>query len=367
MIIFLFILLIIISNGASFSYEDSFNESYISKNTTTAINGVFVILVLFSHYAQYANFASIYDEPYSILRGYLSQMVVVTFLFYSGYGMMESIRRKGDQYIKNIISKAFLLLIRFDIAVLLYLILQTAFGKSFPIEKVAMSFLMWDSLGNSNWYIFDIIVMYLLMFAAFMPRVILKNKRSWNAKKGTTDHFVFEILLFFFLTLMFIYILKVAGKETRWYNTLILFPVGILYSEMKRPIERAVMRSDITYFITCMVVGGIYSLSFLHRDDSLIMYDVWAVAFMFSIVLFTMKVKIGNGIINWFGGHVFSVYILQRIPMIVMHKMGFIDSHKYMSLIIVILSTITIAAVFDKLTAAAERLLIRKSFTENPS
>ena len=53
MIFFLVALLILALVGVKYAGVNKFNTEYMSKDSTTAINGVFVILVFFSHCAQY--------------------------------------------------------------------------------------------------------------------------------------------------------------------------------------------------------------------------------------------------------------------------------------------------------------------------
>ena len=68
MLFFMLILLLIVLNGLQFSTAGCFNEHYLDKKDTTAVNGIFVVLIVFSHYAQYADLTGIYDEPYMIVR-----------------------------------------------------------------------------------------------------------------------------------------------------------------------------------------------------------------------------------------------------------------------------------------------------------
>ncbi len=59
---FLLALIVIVFIGLRICTGNSFNESYLEKKSTTAINGIFVVLVVFSHYAQYADFGGTYDD-----------------------------------------------------------------------------------------------------------------------------------------------------------------------------------------------------------------------------------------------------------------------------------------------------------------
>ena len=55
-----------------------------------------------------------------------------------------------------------------DIAVLLYLIVNSVFGKTFPVKQVLLALAAYSSVGNSDWYIFAVLGLYLIVFAAFM-------------------------------------------------------------------------------------------------------------------------------------------------------------------------------------------------------
>ena len=60
-----------------------------------------------------------------------------------------------------------------------------------------------------------------------------------------------------------------------------------------------------------------------------------------------MKVQIGNGILDFLGSHVFSIYILQRLPMILLTKLGLAESNKYIFVAVCFFATVTMAVLFD--------------------
>lgn len=353
MVFYLAVLLGLICYGISFRGTGSFNKAYLDRKNTAAINGIFVILVVFSHYSQYAGFGGVFDAPYLLLKKHLHQMVVATFLFYSGYGMMEQIKRKGDGYIFGIPKKAGKLLFRFDVAVLMYLAMQMILGKTFSLKRIVLSLIGWQSVGNSNWYIFDILVLYLLMFFAFGITGKLRISGTLSSGHEGRHKNLPGLILFFVLTLCFVYVMMKTDKETRWYNTVILLPIGCLYSEFREEIERLVMKNDVTYYLTLLIVFVSYLVTYSHRNSFGIEgYTAWAVCFISLVILATMKVRIYNRILEWFGMHVFSIYILQRLPMILLDRMGLIDSHKYLCLIAVFAITIPLAIAFEKATDA---------------
>lgn len=142
----------------------------LSIPSTTCIKGIFTILIFLSHFCQYINTNNLpYFGPYLFLRSILGQLVVAPFLFYSGYGMMEQIKKRGKAYVDDIPKKRiFKTWFHFALAVVLYLLLSFYLRKGYSLSTIFLSFIGWSSLGNSNWYIFAILVMYICTYVSFM-------------------------------------------------------------------------------------------------------------------------------------------------------------------------------------------------------
>ena len=105
------------------------------------------------------------DQLFRVIDAGLGQMLVVMFLFYSGYGVMESIKTKGSKYVDSIPRKRVLTtLLNFDVAVLVYLLLDISLGIRYSACDTELAFTGWTSIGNSNWYIFVIILCYLITY-----------------------------------------------------------------------------------------------------------------------------------------------------------------------------------------------------------
>ena len=332
-----------------FSPANSFNDKYLDKANTTAINGIFVILVVFSHYAQYADLGGIYDKPYLIMREHLNQMVVATFMFYSGYGMMEAIKRKGESYMGRLVTKFWKLLLKFDFAVILFILVSTILGIKYPLMHTLLAFTTWTAVGNSNWYITAILLLYIILFISFKIGFRI-GKEGFGRSIG--------ILFAYLLTIACVWMQMKAGRPGYCYNTMILLPTGCLYSEIRQSVDHWITKDDSRYCLVVMMTIGIYILSYFRRwKGGIECFTVWAVAFMLLVLLATMKIKIYNGFLEWFGKHVFSIYILQRIPMMILYHFGCIQTHKYMSLIVSIAVTAYIALIFERVS---DRLIVKK-------
>lgn len=337
--------------GIKISGPGQFNKDYLNKEITTSINGIFVILIVFSHYAQYAGFEGVYDAPYLALREHLNQMVVASFLFYSGYGMMESIKRKGDAYIDKIPSKFLQLLFKFDIAVVLFLIADTAFGIVYPLKHVLLAFTSWTAVGNSNWYITAILMIYLCIFLAFKLGKMISPARAEDLGPVLTLVFIIAC----------VYLQMKLDRPQYCYNTMIIASLGMFWSKYKSTVGKIVMKNEFTYLMFLAATIAVYVISFSHRwEYGIEGYSVWALAFTILLVLITMKIRIYNKVLEWFGTHVFSIYILQRIPMMMLDHFGVIRSHVYVGLIAAFLLTIPLALLFEKCTGRLIGLINRR-------
>ena len=102
MIVYYAALVVLACVGAKISVKGFEREEALSMRTTNALRGVFIMLVMLSHFKGYC---SPYTAAVDVIGGRIStelgQLIVVMFLFYSGYGVCESIRKKGSGYVRS--------------------------------------------------------------------------------------------------------------------------------------------------------------------------------------------------------------------------------------------------------------------------
>lgn len=339
MLIFAFILICIIFVDIQSAGKNEFYNDYCSPKQTTSINGIFVILVFFSHATQYLKLNGPLNTPYATFKGYIGQLIVVTFLFYSGYGIMESIKKKGIDYVKSIPWKRFFRIwYHFAIAVGLYVVWCLAFNKDYPISRYLLTFTGWESIGNSNWYMLSMFVLYIAVFIAFII-----FRKSNLAAIALTAVLAFSFILFE----------RKMNMPGYYYNTLMCFIVGMLFSLVKPYFDKIFLKNDVIWVIGMGAVCGLFIFFGTKRNISVIYYTLWAILFAVLVLFVTMKAKIQNSILDWFGHHVFSIYILQRLPMSTLQQFKFNETRPFAFLIISFVSTIVIAIIFD---AAMEKI-----------
>ena len=163
-------------------HKTEFYDGYISKEQCNCIKGFFIVVVFCRHIAPYLvdagyDFSIFGDSLFRHIDGRIGQLLVAMFLFYSGYGVMESIKKKGSNYLDNIPKRRLMpTLANFDVAIVLFLIVDLCLGIHYDTKDVLLSFIGWKSVGNSNWYIFVILCCYLSTYITFKVINVLKRQ-----------------------------------------------------------------------------------------------------------------------------------------------------------------------------------------------
>ena len=240
--LYLLFLIIISLLGIEIFLKD-FNPNYLSKETTSSIKGLFVLIVFYSHISGYVTFSQ-NSFLMNKLSLFLGQLMVTMFLFYSGYGVFVSLKKKGKEYLddfpKNRILKTYL---QFFIVVALFLIVNLFLNKKLKLFNVFLSFLGWDSLGNSNWYIFIIILLYLFTYLSF--KIFSKSY----------EKSVISVWLF---TLLFLIIIK-NFRPTYWYDTILCYPLGLSFGYYQKRIE-SFLKNNKRYLLSSFLLIILFCL-----------------------------------------------------------------------------------------------------------
>lgn len=320
------------------------DRMYLSKDNTQVIKGVFIIIVFLSHIKGYADFFSQGDIFVKKILTYLGQLMVAYFLFTSGYGVLESIKKKGREYVlnmpKNRIGKTFF---DFSLAIILFLILDLIIEKSYSGSTIILAFTGWTSIGNSNWYMFAIFTLYIITYICF-----LVFERSIGMSIIATS----------ILALIYIYILS-GVKDNWWSDTYLCYVGGMWFSYYKNKIDYVFEKIGICGWSIAMLLctaGYIYISAY--RNERIMAHNIVAVWFCVVIVLFSMKVSFKSRILRWCGENLFWLYILQRLPMIFLQHYGINIINSYLYLGLCLIGTVVLTLVMNKVT----NILLQKTW-----
>ena len=321
-------------------------EGYLSKNEGNAIKGFFIILVFFRHALEYdirklASF-NLLDQIYLDCYFKISIPVVAMFLFFSGYGIMERVKSSGGGYFNGFMQKRIWPTWRnFAIAVLIFILVQLAIGVTYPLKTYLLSFTAWESVGNSNWYIFCILYCYVIAFISF--KLLARE----------TKYAIISVIL---LCLFYIYFVS-RFKDGVWYSTILIFPVAMIFSYYKNKIVPFLWGLKIWKWILAVLICGILFIGFKFVDIAHIGL-LSSVFFALMIVILSMHIEFKSVWLEWAGRFLFPIYIYQRLPMLLMHHFhhAWCIEHYYLYLSICMLSTLLIAYCYGKITKANVKL-----------
>ena len=319
------------------------NEDYLSKENTQIIKGVFVIIVFMSHIRGYVDCSTVSDQFVVSFLKYLGQLMVAMFLFCSGYGIYESIKRKGQIYInqipKNRIGKTWL---DFAMAILLFLILNFLMKQKYSVVTILLSFIGWESVGNSAWYMFAIFTLYIITYISFK---VFGNKN------------LLAIMCISFCSLIYIYILS-RVKENWWCDTYLCFAFGMWYSYFSNNINEILKKIKVQqYFVLLIVVLLVYLFLAQYRYKRIMAFNITAIAFCLLLVVFMMKISFDSKVLSWFGKNLFWVYILQRIPMIFFQWIGLSNAYKNIYILVCLGFTIVLTIVMNRVSISVKNRL----------
>lgn len=342
--LYIFIIFILISFiGINFQNIKGIDGDALSKERTTMINGIFVVIVLFSHFNSYATSDIAVDKIYYLFFK-IGQLMVTPFLFYSGYGIYESIKNKKnymDGFFKKRIVKLF---VSVFLALVLYMILNIVIGKSYDIKTILLSTIGFTSIGNSNWFIFATFCMYFSILISFK----IFKKDNISALLSCL------ILSFCYMVL----VMKFVGNA-RWVNTILCFNAGMFFSYFKDTILNF-LKNKYHYILSLILLIIIFGLATINNHNYFT-YEIISVAFILLIVILTLKIHIGNRVLFWFGKNTYNIYILQRLSYTIYEYIGVKDYNVYIYFIVSVITTFILTCLFDKILKRVYKLLLNEN------
>ena len=306
--IFILVLVVVSLWGGVFAGRYYHSDNMHPNSSPLAIKGIFAVLIFLSHAKSYINVNSVsYSKIFLFQNSFLGQLIVPIFFFYSGFGIMESFKKKPN-YFQTFPKKRFLkTLLNFDIAICLFLIMNLILDRSYSIKDILFSFVGWSSIGNSNWFIFAILIGYI---SIYISHLISKK----------------PVLITLFTTIIlcgYCIALTIIQKGNWWTDTILTLPFGMFFSIYHNKIKSFITKNNINYILTliisCVSFIFLYLLKTLFNPFT-ITFNFVSILFCFIITLITYKFRFKNKILSFLGKHSFDIYILQRIPMIFLSK-----------------------------------------------
>jgi hypothetical protein len=194
--------------------------------------------------------------------------------------------------------------LNFDVAVMVFVIVDLCMGVKLEIGKVGLSLVCWESVGNSNWYIFDILLCYSLFWLVFC---CCRRRNGLALENGAS--FLSIIMVCAVVVLSFV-------RPEWWSSTIMAFPFGCLWAAHREKIE-GVLKHHYKVFLYALLFITLSLVGISLRWSFGVFYNLFAAVFAATVVAISMKIYVGNAVLVWAGMNLFPLYIYQRVPMMV--------------------------------------------------
>lgn len=301
-------------------------EEYLSKNRTLYCKGILSLLIVFCH----IQYDRIYLRPFEIFN-YLGNFIVSIFFFYSGYGVMFSYIAKGIEYkrafFRRRILKILYIYIMFNI---IYIFVDLLLG--IDINSIILNK---ELIVSHSWYIVDIIILYL----GYWVSIKISNNNNII--------FLFNLMYGCLIIKIFSY----ANVDSYWYITILNFSLGILYAILREKRDQIVFKDidkdNIRYVSNCFIVFALVTI-FIQNVNYTIKMLIYILA---TITFINMGrfIKFKNNIFEFLGKISMEVYLTHGLLEIIGQKIYVIDNNNLFYGIFVILGTIVISYMLNKL------------------
>ena len=303
--------------GSSGRHADE--KSFFDRISGKEIQGVLAVFIIF-HQTVIALDASGDSTGDMRFFYYYGILAVAFFFFSSGFGLLKR-WMTDENYIKGFMRRRiFTVLVPFFICNYIYLtdalLNNIASRMHFGFGEVICSFFGIFLINNEMWFAVEIMILYIAFRLVFA-----------KVKKPLTGIIIMTLVVLAMMTIGLFSghsdtgVMSYWFKGEWWYNTLLMFPLGMLYAYKEERINRVIKRAFIAVLLGSAVLFVI--LDHIHKNlisrsiywteyansanpilDKLLGLGeetLFEIVFLILVLTIMSRVKIGNPVIKFFG------------------------------------------------------------------
>lgn len=330
----------------------------LGLSQSKAILGLFAVLIVLHHLVQTigAENASLFSflEDFGVC-------LVGAFFFFSGYGLIRSLREKPD-YLTGFLKKRLPgVVIPFYGCTLIFYIAGVLSHKGYGLAE-SIGYLSGFILLNTHmWYIVEIVLFYVVFYLIY--RFISNRKTAFAAMTAFLAVFTaFSLLLCHG---------KYWFQGEWWYNSSLLFAVGIAMGEWEKPILTCIKKHiklcsvlavtgfAVFYRITMYMLRhhgywteNAFSNGYADKWMTLLPQLCMSFFFLCCLVIILLKCRFENPVLTTLGNISLELYLIHNL--LILYCDGIVGTGLY---VIVVLAGSLLAAGF--LHAVDTRILCR--------
>ncbi len=305
---------------------------YLSANNTKSLKGIMAIAVVFAHIYTTSGFS--FQNPFlSFLFGSVMGYVPVSvFFFLSGYGLMCSYKKKGQNYIQEFPRNRIVPFYFYCICMIFfYLCVRVLLQENITWIQLIKSFTLGGTIIQYGWYLQTILILYVLFWVCFSMKV----KDSY--KVG-----LFSALLL--ISYGAAYGLSVTPT---WYATAPCLLLGVLWQVCGDKIDDLIntrfkkWAGVVLSLFICVVIKA--ATSFLPTDISYVLQVTGtAIFFVIATILLIKGLSLVNPVTNYLGEISLEIYVFQGAVIKILQKLNIANLLLYAFLVLI--GTLLVAA-----------------------
>ncbi len=297
----------------------AWQKAPLGLSQSKSLLGFFAVLVVLHHLVQTigAESASIF-----IVLEDFGVCLVAAFFFFSGYGLLHSLRQKPD-YFKDFWKKRFsTILIPFYVCTFIFILTDILCGKKYLLKMFLGYVSGWILRNTHMWYIVEIAILYIVFYLLF--RFI--KKRS-----------IALLCMFAFLVTLTAGSLLLCHGEfwfqgEWWYNSTLLFFLGLIVGEYEEPfldlLKKHYAIYTILFTVGFLVFRQITAYMLLHHgywtenalsngygDKVITLIPQLCMSFFFVIllILISLKCRFQNPVLSFLGNISLELYLIHNL------------------------------------------------------
>ena len=302
------------------SSRRSANETaFFDRISSKEVQGALAVFIIF-HQTVVALDANHIDTGDLAFFYYYGILAGSFFFFSSGFGLIK--RWMTDRnYIKGFMRKRiFTVLVPFFICNYIYLtdalVNNIIISKHFGFGEVICSFFGIFLVNNEMWFAVEIMILY-VAFRAVFARV----------KKPLTGIIIMTLVVLIMMTIGLFSghsdtgVMSYWFKGEWWYNTIIMFPVGMLYAYKEERVNKVIRKAFVSILLASSIL--VVLMDHIHRNlvsksiywteyydsanpilDKLLglgQETLYELVFLIFVITLMSRIKIGNPVIRFFG------------------------------------------------------------------
>lgn len=338
----------------SLRFDKRESKTLLNREFCTGVRTLFIFLIVLSHILNSHSYTGFLSYPLSLFRNALGQMVVVPFFLFSGFGIFEGYKKKGNSYWKSILFNHFLKIIVFTFVCLIpFFIYDSIINGFHPFGHYVLSLVGLANLGNQDWFIFAILCCYLF---SIIPGLL-------GIKNNTVKFIIISIgcIIYYILSLLF-------GRETYTFNTIICFPLGCLTSLLFGKISPlfAKPKNSVMVLIASSLLFASISFAYFKFGSAIQHTSAILRCLFFSTLIISLSsiFTCKRNISFWFGVNSWPLFVLHMFPILIFQNLELNDSVYY---VVAFVGSLIITIPFGILFSFTNKTLVIRIYRKTQS